>query len=140
MLEHFCRLPPFLRHVPLSARYSTYRFQGKLQCLRSYTSVVIVVIVNSARHPSFVIRSPLCRTTTDLTTPSTPPPSSSSDHFYATFAIDFACPRQTVFLRLHERRSLVCSHPTSFTLTTSISTPAYIILIVSVPKSALPPP
>src|SRR6218665_3741923 len=113
MQEHFCRLQPSLGHVPLSARYSTYtdRFQGKLP-----VSPTMSPFTDLRRHrphrqlslsPRFVMLSSLCRTTTHLATPPTHPPSSSSDHLYATFAIDFASRRQTVFLRLRERRSLV---------------------------------
>src|SRR6218665_2495155 len=81
MQEHFCRLQPSLGHVPLSARYSIYRSRVSylflLQCLRSSTSVVIVLIVNSPLQPRFVIRSPLFLTTTHLSPPPTHPPSSS---------------------------------------------------------------
>jgi len=68
---------------------------------------------NSRLRSSFVIRSPLCRTMTHLTTSSTHPPSSStrmpSTHLPATFNIDYDSRRQIIFLPLRERRSLVWS-------------------------------
>src|SRR6218665_3010917 len=81
MQEHFCRLQPSLGHVPLSARYSTYRFQGNLP-----VSPTMSTFIDLRRHrphrqlsssPRFVIRSPLCCTTTHIAPPPTHPPSSS---------------------------------------------------------------
>src|SRR6218665_3680503 len=107
MQEHFCRLQPSLGPVPLSARYSTYtdRFQGTLPV--SPTMSPFTDLRRHRPHRQLSSSPPLRHSFSSVPhdDASQPAANSSSIVFnptavgplYATFAIDFASPRQPVF-------------------------------------------